>query len=895
MQTIWIDAAEFENKGQWKLESQFVRSVGASYLLGINKPGVPVENTNTTFKIEEDGYYRFFVRTKNWKFPEAPGQFTLAADGEELPNILGKMPTHKWYWEIAGDLYLKKGTHTLSAIDKTGWLARFSSIVITSDMDFTPSPEIERFIKQRAEIKGISLKPEELHFDYVVVGAGPAGIPAAIEAARNGLKVALVSGRPAIGGNASDEGTIGMEGAASRNIGAWEGGIFGEIRALHMTNGLTYQASFETLCEKEKNLTVFLNELCIDADAQNGHLISATTINNITLKKTRFTADYFCDSTGDGWLGYYAGAAYRFGREAKWEYNEQLAPQIPDTLTMSGCICGWQEDLPKMRSYKAVKTDHKVTFTAPDWAIKLAEGKKLHREPVQIHSASWWLENSNDHDDLWDDEFSRDEMIRLTVGYFHWLKNSAPLKPELAKEIDYYELKAIALHNSKRETRRLIGDYVFNQNDCISDRQYPDTISYCGWSIDIHHPRGIYSGAEGVFHSNTTIPVCPLPYRILYSKNIENLFIAGRCCSVSHLGLGTVRVEATLATLGQVTGCAAYLCKKYDTTPRGIYEKHIKELQQLLLRHDLTIPGVINEDEKDLARTSIISASSVADDVYFSHNHGTKDIWIPFETEVFAGPYCDAAKRPAEFYKAELKNLSNKDVTIKAYLWQYNDRLDINETIEKIDECSVTLKGNSEALVDLPFNAQSKKENFVVSFDANKDIAWRRRIHPFSSGVVYFLKDGKIVQSPDETMELFFSSALHFAVDASPENVINGINRPLDKKLNGWASKKGLPASLNLKLKEPKEISEVRVTTQIELSYPMYNFHRFTSSVGTASDVIISVRNGNTWTEVAHIKDNIQKQMLAQFDPTLAEEVKITVNKSILDDAAHITEVRIYE
>lgn len=895
MQTIWIDAAEFENKGGWKLESQFVRSVGSAYLLGLEKPGTPVEDASTSFTVEEDGNYRFFVRTKNWKFPEAPGQFALSADGEELPNVLGKMPTQKWYWEIAGDAYLKKGEHTLSAVDKTGWLARFASVVITNDMDFTPSPEIDRFHRQRAQIKGISQNIEELHFDYVIIGAGPAGIPAAIEAARNGLKVALVSGRPAIGGNASDEGTIGMEGAASNNIGAWEGGIFGEVRALHMPGGLTYQAAFETLCAREKNLTVFVNELCIDADAENGHLISATTINTYTLKKTKFTADYFCDSSGDGWLGYYAGAAYRLGREAKWEYNESLAPEVPDTLTMSGCICGWQEDLPKMRSYKAVKTDHKVPFTAPDWAIKLPEGEKLYREPVQIHSSSWWLENSNDHDDLWDDEFTRDEMVRLAIGYFHWIKNSAPLKPHLAAEVDYYELAAIALHNSKRESRRLIGDYVFNQNDCTADRVYPDAVSYCGWCIDVHHPRGIYSGAEGEFHSNVPVPVSPLPYRILYSKNIDNLFIAGRCCSVSHLGLGTVRVEATLATLGQVTGTAAYLCKKYSTNPRGIYENHIKELQQLLLRHDLTIPGVINEDEKDLARTATVTASSVADDVYFSHNYGTKDLWIPFETEIFAGPYCDAAKHPADFYKAELKNLSDKDVTFKAYLWQYNQNNDINETIEKIAECEVALKANSETLVDLPFNAQSKLANFVVSFDANKDVAWRRRIHPYSSGVVYYLVNGKIVQTPDETMELFFSNALHFTVDASPENVINGINRPLNQKLNGWASKKGLPASLCLKLKEPKEISVVRVTTQIDLSYPRFNFHRLTSSVGTASDVTISVRNGENWTEVAHITDNIQKQMLAEFSPILAEEVKITVNKSILDDAAHITEVRIYE
>ncbi len=569
MQTIWIDAAEFENKGGWKTETQFVRSVGSAYLLGVGKPGTPVENATTSFKVNEDGYYRFFVRTKNWKFPEAPGQFTLSADGQELPNILGKMPTHKWYWEIAGDAYLKKGEHTLSAIDKTGWLARFASVVITNDMDFTPSPEIERFLKQRADIKGISTKPEELHFDYVVVGAGPAGTPAAIEAARNGLKVALISGRPAIGGNASNEGTI---------------------------------------------------------------------------------------------------------------------------------------------------------------------------------------------------------------------------------------------------------------------------------------------------------------------------------------GLGTVRVESTLATLGQATGAAAYLCKKYGTNPRGIYENHIKELQQLLLRHDLTIPGIVNEDEKDLARTAKVSASSCADDVYILKTSGVRDVWVPLTTKIYSGPYCHAATYPAEFYKAELKNLSDEEITLKAYLLQYNQKEDINETIEKIDECEIILKPNCEEIFDLPFREKSKMECFAVSFEVNPNVAWRKRIYVTGgSAVVYYLENGKIVQHPRQGMELHFNSELSLLADTSPENVINGINRPLDDELNGWVSKKGLPASLTLTLKEAKKISEVRITTRVELTYPQYCFTGDTISIGTANDVTVSVRTGENWTEVAHIKDNVKKQMVATFDPILAQEVKITVNKSIADNSAHITEVRIYE
>lgn len=895
MQTIWIDAAEFENLGEWKKESQFVRSMGQTYLIALKKPGVPVKDASTSFYVEEDGIYRFHVRTKNWKFPEAPGQFTLAADNKELPNVLGKMPTHKWYWEIAGDVYLTKGEHTLSAVDKTGWLARFASVVITSDMDFTPSPEIERMQRQRGKIKGVSLIPEELHFDYVVVGAGPAGVPAAVEAARNGLKTALISGRPTIGGNASDEGTIGLDGAASSNKGAWEGGIANEIRNLHNTKDLSWQTAMETVCEAEENLTVFTSELCIDAHSENGHIISATTVNTDTLKKTKFFAPFFCDCSGDGWLGYYAGAAYRVGREARWEFDEEFAPEVPDTLSMSGCLCDNQVDMPDMRIFRAVEIDKKAPFTAPEWAIKLPEGEALHRKATGLDGAAWWLENSNDHDDLWDDEFARDEMVRLGLGYFHWLKNSAPLKPEWAEVIDYYELRGIALHNSKRENRRLMGDYVFNQNDCVQEKDFPDTISYCGWSIDVHHPKGLYSGKEGPFHSNLTIPCRPLPYRIIYSKNIDNLFMAGRCCSVSHIGLGTVRVESTIATLGQATGAAAFLCKKYGTTPRGIYENHIKELQQLLIRHDLTIPGINNEDELDLARTATVTADSVADNAYILKIHGAKDEWIPLETEIFSGPYCGAAEHTPEFYKAELKNGTANDITVKATLWDYNDKLDINETARILEECEVVLPANSDDYVDLPFTKKPEQKYFVVSFKAEKGLFWRKRIWIQGTSVTYYLEDGKIVQHANQGMELLFSNAIDLKQDCSPENVINGINRPSLDTLHGWVSKRGLPASITLTLKEAKEISEVRITTQVDLSYPAYCFMQKTISIGTAEDVTVSVLNGSEWTEVAHIKDNCYKQMVAHFEKQRAEAVKITVNKSIGTSAAHITEVRIYE
>ena len=610
MERLWIDAVEFQNYGEWLPETQFVREVGTAYLLASKKPGVPVQDATTEFSVQEGGYYRFFVRTKNWKTPEAPGRFKLAVDEQELENECEKMPSPVWYWEIAGDMLLEPGIHKLSLIDKSGWLSRCSSIIITNDFNFTPSPEKERMLKQRAEMKGID--PQRVNtydFDFVVVGAGPGGVPAAVSAARNGLKVALICGRPTVGGNASREGTVGLDGAGSRYPGMHETGIANEIKRVRESKGIVWHEAMEYLLAKEDNISVFCNCLCIDAICEKNVIREAVCIDTMTLEKSVFRGKMFADCSGDGWLGYYAGAAYRLGREAKHEYNEEFAPESPDTLSMSGCICRSDEEYPKLRSFYAIDTGNPVEFIGPEWAVKFP--KEIYRNPTSYNMAPWWLENSNDFDDLWEAEYARDELIRIAVGYFDWLKNSYVDR----EKVQNFEMVRVALHNSKRENRRLIGDYVLSQNDFVEGRYFEDAIAYAGWSLDVHHVQGIYSGKGGEFHSNLRVPLTPIPYRCLYSVNIDNLFMASRCSSFTHLGLGSARVEATIATLGQAVGMAAAMCVQYHETPRGIYERHINTLQQNLIKDDQTILGVDNRDTADLARNATVTASSYATEI----------------------------------------------------------------------------------------------------------------------------------------------------------------------------------------------------------------------------------------------------------------------------------------
>ncbi len=605
MQTIWIDALEFDNFGGFVKDTQFVAEMGQGYLLA-DGAGTPVEPATVKFTVEEDGYYRFYIRTKNWCVGYEPDGLKLAVDGELYPHISGIMQINGWYFEVAADFNLTVGEHTLSVYDTTGWCGRFADVVITNDYDFTPSPELRVMKKQRAEIKGISTEPI-IHkkYDLVVAGSGAAAVVSAISAARYGLKVALLSARPVLGGNGSDESKVSFDGASCQ--GFHETGIIYEIKCYTIAKNKTWSEAFRCFVEREANIDLFYDMCVIDATTENGSIKSALAQNTLDMTEHLFKAEYFIDATGDGWLGYYAGAKYRIGREAKFQHDESFAPEVADGNTMSGCDTRAIETLnDTICCYYATKEETEVPFTAPEWAFKLPEGDELGRNPDWLERGMWWLENRNDYDDLWEAEFARDAIIRIAVGYFDWMKNSWKDR-DRAKN---YKISLISTYLAKRESRRLIGDYIMTQNDFSGDAYFEDEVCYSGWRIDVHHVKGIFSGKDGAYATNQKVKPTPIPFRSLYSKNIDNLMFAGRCISVTHMALGTTRTQLTTATMGQAIGTAAYLCKKYGVNPCELDKTQIKELQQLLLKDDQTLINFCNNDKKDLALKAKISADS---------------------------------------------------------------------------------------------------------------------------------------------------------------------------------------------------------------------------------------------------------------------------------------------
>jgi hypothetical protein len=673
MSMIWIDALQFKKYGGWRCETQFVREMGQGYLLAVKTPGEPAENCETEFTLEKKNTYRLWVRVKNWIRDHAPGRFYALVDGERIGNELGNLPSGIWTWQIAGDIILEPGTHTLAMNDSTGYFPRFAAVLITDDVDYTPSPEWDRVRRDRALALGQSFDAvcKEL-FDVVVAGGGPGGIPAAIAAAREGCRVALVHSRPVLGGNASNEAAVGFDGAYIQHPGMRESGIAEEIRRLRDSRQCTWQEALETLCAGTPNLTIFLNQCVIDTETEGGRVRAVITQDTITGLRSVFPAKIFIDATGDGWLGYYAGAAYRVGREARWQHGEEKAPRNADGRTMSGCLMGLDSTRSQMISYFAEDTGSPVSFCAPDWAQILP--KKLFRSPRRMVTGEWWIETPTDYDDLFEAEMVRDYQMVLSLAYFHWLKNDYE-KRDLVRN---YRILCFPSYNAKRESRRLVGDYILRQEDCVSGHVFEDAVAYAGWTIDVHNQDGIFSGLSGPYDFDIQVPVNQIPFRCLYSKNIENLLMAGRCISATHVALGTIRVQNTLAAIGQAVGTAAALCVKLGTTPR-----ELGRLRQRLLRNDAYIPGVFNEDPDDLARKATVNATSQSHTEVYEPKRG-----IPGGLQSLDETYCAVFSQvPSSGLQLYIKNMGDK-ASLSAR-WVEMDNFDVQDTLEKVTRLTV--------------------------------------------------------------------------------------------------------------------------------------------------------------------------------------------------------------
>ena len=616
---VWLEAERFVNRGGWRVDTQFVHKMGSACLLAVSN-GKPVADARTRMNFSASGKWRAWVRTRDWLPEFSPGRFRIAVgEGAEAQTSreLGASGKEGWRWEDAGVFEIAEGRHLIRAIDTNGGFARFDAILFSPDLGFVPPDGADELAALRARLTWKSPTPADGGaYDVVVVGAGPAGMGAAIAAARTGAKTLLVHDRPVLGGNASKEIGVTILGAARGNPNARETGLVEELKLSRLARGFKNNSeAFAALAKAEKNLAVVGNTRIVKVKpgAVKGMLESVEGLGTLTGERTTFRGKVFVDCTGDGWIGYYAGVPWRFGRESRDEFGEEEAPERADKTTMSGVIFdnGFQ-------SFEIADCGHEVKYETPAWArvlppdfrrpLKPTVGEKGGFRPV------WWLEHEGELDDFRDPERARDELVRISFAYFGWGKNDWEHR-DLLKN---HELRRVAFIDGRRETLRLVGAYTMTGNDQKSARPFDDAIAYGGWGMDTHDPLGVKNpDGDGFWTKHPPLPVYPIPFRILYNPDFGNLLFAGRCLSATHLALGSLRVESTLMTLGQVCGTAAALCARDALTPKALGDTRIRDLQQRLLKDDLYIPGLRNEDPDDLARRASVTATSSASVIDF--------------------------------------------------------------------------------------------------------------------------------------------------------------------------------------------------------------------------------------------------------------------------------------
>lgn len=465
----------------------------------------------------------------------------------------------------------------------------------------------------------------EKNYDVIVVGGGMAGVCAAISSARHGAKTALVHARPMLGGNASSEIRIHISGA-DQSLKQAQYADTGLVYELMLRNkavndhynytiwdGVLFEAA-----AKEENLEVFYNTVMYDCEMDGSKITSILCAQETTEMRYKLSAPLFVDSTGNGTLGYFAGAEYRQGSESKAETGEPHAPEQANNERMGNTVL-----------MKAVDMGHPVKFTPPSFAKTLTE----HQLRYRLHSANqkidasmapdpaewlrlsgtscrgvdygyWWLELMGDGEDIITDyEAIRDDLLAYAYGLWDHIKNAGDHGAE------NFALEWVGILPGTRESRRLMGDYILSETDILNHEMFDDQVTYGGWCIDLHAAKGLLDFDVLPSDCQHFKGIYTIPYRSYYSKNVDNLFMAGRDISTTKLGLASTRIIACCANGGQAVGTAAALCTKYGVEPRELMP-HIKELQQLLIKDDSFLPGIPNEDEKDFARNATFTASS---------------------------------------------------------------------------------------------------------------------------------------------------------------------------------------------------------------------------------------------------------------------------------------------
>ncbi len=557
---VLVEAEAFADPGGWTLDTQFTFEMGSPYLLA-HGLGRPVAAAHTEIELPRSGDWRVWVRTKDWvarwNAPGTPGRFALEIDGVRLQQEFG---THgrDWGWQDGGVIHLSNSKVGLALIDLTGFEGRCDAILFTAVG--APPPADQARAAWRDGILGNRPLIEHSAYDLVVVGGGYAGMGASISAARMGARVALIQDRPVLGGNGSSEVRVWSKGEIRRGRFPRIGEIVEEFAdSASKSPGAAEEfgdAHKEAVVSAEPNVDLFLLHRMDGVEMAQGRIAGVRVLDIRSGQRRVFRGRNYCDATGHGWLGALAGADGevtadgRMGMSNMWTWENTAQPQ---------------------------------EFPRVPWALDLEMEDFPY--PHRFHG-EWFWESGFDQDPLADAEGIRDWNLRAVYGAFRAMKQRGG-----ADQHRNARLTWIAPIGGPRESRRLFGDVILTQEDVVSKRAFVDGCVPSTWTIDLHYPKKQYARK---FPDNPFISIAvhddrvdrdygyPVPYRAFYSRNVPNLFMAGRCISVTHQALGTVRVMRTCGMMGEVVGKAAALCAQLEIQPAAVFPEHWPRMEEML-------------------------------------------------------------------------------------------------------------------------------------------------------------------------------------------------------------------------------------------------------------------------------------------------------------------------
>lgn len=761
------------------------------------------------------------------------------------------------------------------------------------------------------------MQKQTVETDLLVVGGGLAGVSSAVAAARLGSRVALVNNRPVLGGNSSSEVRVWVCGASAHGNQRWarETGIIGEMLVENQYrnpegNPIYWDDVVLDTVRREPNIQLFLNtdvreveasgpQDCRRIDAVTGWTMGAEIL-------TTFRAPYVVDATGDGLVGHLAGARYRLGKEARAEFGESWAPEKATREFLGSTLLFYTRDL-----------GYPVKFVAPESAIDITKTPIPISRVIRSGDSGahfWWIEWGGEMDIVADNERIRDELRGVIVGIWDHIKNSGQFDAE------NLTMEWIGNVPGKREYRRFIGDHTLTQDDVLEQRRFPDTVAFGGWSIDLHPAAGMYS-ADPAAKQRFSNGVFEIPYRTLYSINVENMFMAGRDFSASHVAFGAARVMATCAAMGQAVGTAASLCLELGTTPRQLAEAHMDKLQQSLLRQDATLIGVANHDPEDLARQATVTASS------FREFIGTHDaageavtdavgiIELRRESLPLLAPIGIVIPVDPVLESVRLLVSASADTELVAEVWSPD--LPQNVVPSKLEATNTARvpasAGPVWVEVPTPYSPTSAG-NAIVVLQSNPDLALHTTTQ-LPPGVLVLVQrhdaDDQNVDVDTESLLMRWPSkplrgrSVEFtAYPASealaPAKAIGGFQRPFGGP-NMWASGalvEGREEWLRLDWEAPVEASEVRLVLDDDVDVDLNTLHHHKSPYEVMPQLVRDYRietlplgaDAETgWATIVNQQDNRRRQPVH----SLAEAGSFTALRLVVASTNGVPEARV--